>query len=353
MMSASGSKAGAWRRSVAAIAATGILCGTLMGTALAQGTEGSTKRDAARQLAREGFAALDRNELEVAEQKLTSAIALHPAPTLYLARGRARLPRGRLVAASQDFSSASAFPVSEGESAAYRRARDEAAHALAALKERVPSLTIEVAGAAPAQLRINGVPWPVDRIGVAQLLDPGAYRVEALGAEGRSDMALVKLEEGQRRVVQLSLMAPAAEAAQLAPQTAEPRSLADKGAASRAIAPPSPQAARGDTSRATSLTPAVWAGIGVTTALTVAAIVTGVRAQDMRSTYLDENRPEAPMARKEELRSEARTMAWINTALVGAAVAAGGTTLYVWLSQPDANSGQTERAYGATARMTF
>jgi hypothetical protein len=254
-----------------------------------------------------------------AEQSFTRALALYKAPTLYLARGRARLQLSWLVAASEDFRAAASFELTDAETAAYASARAEAALEWSKLERRLPTLTVQLTGDAK-ELRVNGVPWPLESLGVARPLDPGRQFVEAIDYNGQVHSSMVLLQESSASIVKLDLpvrvtaaLAPAA----VAPPAADPSVPAEALRRDRA---PIPTAA--------------WVSGGVTLALVAAAVVSGVLAINRRAEYNENNVAEVARDRKSELRDSAHSMAWINTAFVGSALVGGGVTTYFLLAQP-------------------
>ena len=80
------------------------------------------------------------------------------------------------------------------------------------------------------------------------------------------------------------------------------------------------------------LTPWVWTGIGVSTGLLAAGIVTGVMALSKSSEYKD---PDTSIPRRQDLRDSGQTLATTSTVLVslGAAAAVGTAALW-WFTRP-------------------
>jgi hypothetical protein len=308
-------------------------------SAMAQTQNEAADRAAARRLASDGFAALERGAAADAEASFTRAIALYRAPTLYLARGRARVQLSWLVAAGEDFRAAVNLPATEEEPEAYAQARVDAAKEWNALEPRFPTLTVQVAGGTAQQLKVNGVQWPLDATGVARPLDPGDYKVEAIDAQGLIHTSAVRLEEGRASVAEVNLLDAG---------TAPPPAAV---AASQPAPSATPADAHATTSDGSSIPTAVWVSGGITVALVVGAIVTGIIAAGKHSDYDDNNRPDVARSKKEDLRSSASTIAWVNTAFVGAALVGGGVTTYLWLSQPDSDVHAEEHAKSAAPML--
>lgn len=296
--------------------------------AAAQSPAEAGERAAARRLASDGFAQLEQGQPSAAEQSFTRALALYRAPTLYLARGRARLQLNWLVAASEDFRAAASFEIAQDETAAYASARAEAALEWTKLEKRVPTLTVQLTGDAK-ELRVDGALWPNESVGVARPFDPGRHLVEAVDYEGQVHSSSILLQEGNASTVSLNLPARVPTAAALAPASiAAP--AADGGGGGSAV----PAAALRHAQ--SSVPTAAWVSGGVTVALLAAVVVTGVLALNRRAEYNENNVADVAMERKRELRDSARTMDWINTAFVGSALVGAGVTTYFLLSQPSA-----------------
>ena len=311
-----------------------LICGlwlcTAVSAAAAQSPSEAGERAAARRLASDGFEELERGQPAAAEQSFTRAIALYKAPTLYLARGRARLQLSWLVAASEDFRAAASFELAQDETAAYANARAEAALEWTKLEQRVPTLTVQLTGDAK-ELRVDGVVWPIESVGVARPYDPGRHLVEATDYDGQVHSSSILLQENHASVVSLSLPARAAELA--------PAAVAAPAADSGPVSPVVPAAALRQEHRA--IPTAAWVSGGVTVALVAAAVVTGVLALNQRAEYNENNRADVALERKRELRDSAHTMAWINTAFVGSALLGAGLTTYFVLARPSPQASET------------
>lgn len=298
----------------------------------AQSPAEAGERAAARRLASEGFAQLEAGQPEAAEQSFTRALALFKAPTLYLARGRARLQLSWLVAASEDFRAAASFELTQDETSAFANARAEAALEWTKLEKRVPTLTVQLTGDAK-ELRVDGVLWPLETVGVARPYDPGRHLVEAVDYDGQVHSSSILLQESHASVVSLSLPSGVPSAEALAPAAvAAPAAVGGAGSAPAA-------ALRADHA---PIPTAAWVSGGVTVALVAAAVVTGVLALNKRAEFNDNNVATVSSETKRELRASAKTMAWINTAFVGGAVAGAGLTTYLLLAPRAPRSDRAE-----------
>jgi hypothetical protein len=98
-----------------------------------------------------------------------------------------------------------------GAAPVHRRAQEEAATERDALLERIPRLTIAVAGssAADATVTLDGKPVPAALVGVEQSVDPGTHLVAVTRPGAPPASQSVTLGERQTRRVSLDLAAAA------------------------------------------------------------------------------------------------------------------------------------------------
>ena len=274
--------------------------------------------DAAREHGKAGLAALADHDNAGAERKLSEALRLHDAPTLYLARARARRNLGQLLAAAADLSAAIAHRVQANEHPAFRQARLEARQELAELEARIPRLTLE-AGAQPLRVQIDGATWPPPVVNIARALDPGEHEIQVTWKSGEPERHVVRLDEGSTRTLKLR-SPPRSEFV----RRATPSQVFQ--ANDVVSAAPAPSAAGGGKPLAAYLLAA--ASIG----LAGGAIATGVVARDRSDEFDRNNRTDVSMVRKERLRADANRWAWINTGLWAGAAVTAGVAVYLFLS---------------------
>ena len=167
-------------------------------------------RAAARKLAEDGVAALERGDAGTATQKLDKAYRMLAVPSVALWSARALAKRGALIEAAERYRECARLPAS-GEAAVQEQAKADAQKELDELLPRIPALIIEVTGAAPEAVTLDGQRVPPDLLGEERPVNPGPHRVVAkLGAaEAAADVAVAESEK--RRVsLQLSAGAPSA-----------------------------------------------------------------------------------------------------------------------------------------------
>lgn len=282
--------------------------------------------DEARKLGHEGLRALEARDYALAEERFDRALDLHHAPTLYLARGRARKGRGKLKAAVADFQAVLAFPPSAEENRAFQRAREDAREELQRVESEFSHLSL-VAPAPVQRVLVNGVEWKTDALGVARPLDPGIYAIEAVPAQGPARVYHVALAAGQHQQLTLEVdAAPVETAVTPAAVSGQP----DR----RAIVLPKrdrPPAEEADYTLA-------YVFGATTLAFVTGALVTGFVALDARRDFDENNRPAVARDEKQRLQRRATTWAWVNTGIWVGALGSGAAAAYTLFIAPAPSS---------------
>jgi hypothetical protein len=184
-------------------------------------------RSAARKIALDGIAALQRGDAEQAVQKLEKAYRVLRVPSVALWSARALAKRGLLVEASERYQEASRLEAQDGEVAVQVQARKDSAAELEELTPRLPTLTVSVEGAnvADVKLLLDGVVMPSALAGEERPVNPGEHRV--VGVAGDEEVSdTVTLVEGQKqsitlRFTQQTAAAPAGSPPPTTPKPAE------------------------------------------------------------------------------------------------------------------------------------
>jgi hypothetical protein len=161
-------------------------------------------RSAARKVALDGIAALQRGDAEQATQKLEKAYRVLRVPSVALWSARALAKRGFLVEASERYQEASRLEAEQGEVAVQVQARKDAAAELDELTPRLPTLTVRVEGAngAEVKLTLDGVLMPAALAGEERPVNPGEHRV--VGVAGEEEVSeTVTAVEGQKQSITL------------------------------------------------------------------------------------------------------------------------------------------------------
>ncbi len=155
----------------------------LMATSAALHAEPSAADlESARALFRDANALRDAGQHQAALEKYRAAHALGRTPITGYELGRAYVNVGQLLEARDVLLSVERSPVKAGESAKAAESRRLAAEVSADLGARIPSVTIELSGAAPGAevvLVVDGAVIPPEAHGLPRRLNPGNHKVEA------------------------------------------------------------------------------------------------------------------------------------------------------------------------------
>jgi hypothetical protein len=157
-------------------------------------------RATARKLGYSGVEAYQAGDFKGASDKLERAYGVLRVPSLGLWSARALAKLGKLVEASERYVQVAQLSGGTGNEAVQKHALDDAASDLAALTPRIPHVTVQVEGAAPAEVSvlIDGTPIPAELLGEARPINPGRHQIE--GQHG-SEQARVELtlSEGEQK----------------------------------------------------------------------------------------------------------------------------------------------------------
>lgn len=140
------------------------------------GAQPKSAVDEARELAREGWKALDAENYKEALDKVTQAEALYHAPIHLLLMGNAQAGLGRLADALGTFEKLTAEPIPDAAPKAFKDAQETARKRVKELISRVPSLLVVVESAEPVTpvVQVDGVTMSFSS-GVAVRLNPGEH----------------------------------------------------------------------------------------------------------------------------------------------------------------------------------
>lgn len=198
------------------------------------------------------------------------------------------------------------------------------------------SLQVEQAG---AQLSIDGVAVGRSPLAEPLVVDVGEHRVQVELAGYVTQTQLLTLAGGDRREVTFTLQASPASAPAVAP-TPQREKPAD-------APPPPPQ--RASSNRGT------WLGVGwaTTGALAAGALVSGALGASAAGDLRDlRNAGGTSRSALDQAQSRASTRLLVADVLGGAALVAGGITLYVQLSGPSREKA-ADRAAASAWRLSF
>ena len=198
-----------------------LWCMTLAGTAWSQTPE---ERAGARAAATDGARAFNEGRWADTIDRMSRAESLVHSPThlLYIARSHEKL--GQLVRAQEVYLQVAREQLTPDAPQAFRDAQTQARDAVAALRPRIPYVSVVVQGAGAQQVVVtmDGVRVPEALVGVPRPVDPGQHRFAAQTPESRATDTMVTIEEGARETVVLTLRENAPAAAPAPTQPAPP-----------------------------------------------------------------------------------------------------------------------------------
>src|SRR5579862_5452890 len=168
--------------------------------------ETSSDRATARVLAMDGHQALKNKDFAKAEDLLSRAYALVPAPTVGVELARAQAALGKVVSAHETYSRVIHEPLPPSAPPAQLRSVDEARREIEALEPRLPSVVLTVVGSNVAALDLDGAPVSRVTLGVSRFLDPGPHVVNATADGFAPARAEFSLQEGESKRVELTMV---------------------------------------------------------------------------------------------------------------------------------------------------
>ena len=176
-----------------------------MSPRLALAEASSADREQARELAGQGYEALQRKDFVAAEDLFRRADALVHAPTLELDHARALVGLGKLVEANERCQQVIREGVAADAPWQWRMAVIEARTELAAVNRRMAWLTIRVRGGHSRVVEIDGKTVPNAALGVRRATNPGLRVVSARADGYLPKQQSITLEEGQSAELELTL----------------------------------------------------------------------------------------------------------------------------------------------------
>jgi hypothetical protein len=248
------------RRVLSAVPAALLLA---LAPASAHADASAADRAIARDLANEGYDALERKDFTTAVERFTRAEALFHVATIALGLARAQAGLGRLLDASETYRRIVAEGAPSGAPPAIARALADARRELDAIAPRLAGIVINVTGSDQPAVTVDGAPVAKAALGLKRPVDPGQHVLRATAPGKAPAETTVNLAEGQSQTVTLELRA----AAEAPPPDAPPPPVVAPPAPPPE-APPPPPAASGWPARKT-------AGVVLMAGGGVAAIVGG------------------------------------------------------------------------------
>jgi hypothetical protein len=205
-----------------------LSCALTPTIALAQTSDAD--KATARDLAIEGYQALESKDYTAALDRFTRADALYHAPSVILGLARAQVGLGKLVAAQELYSRAAHETLPPNASTGSKKAVQEAQTELDALVLRIPSVVINVKGSDAPRVTLDGIEVRAAALGVKRPVDPGKHVITASAtgfvtsevtvnlAEGKSESVTLELKPRQTEPPPVVAVAPAAKLPTLTPE---------------------------------------------------------------------------------------------------------------------------------------
>jgi len=138
-------------------------------------------RASARELAREGYDALEQKNYAVAEDRFRRADALVHAPTIVVDHARALVGMGRLVEAYERYGLVIREGVASDAPASWKQAVSDAEREIEAVKPRLAWLVINIVGPKEPEVTVDGRDVPIASLGARRATDPGKRKVRVTG----------------------------------------------------------------------------------------------------------------------------------------------------------------------------
>jgi hypothetical protein len=186
--------------------------GTRAQSANAQGVDDSS-RAAARKLGYSGVEAYQAGDFKTAHEKLEKSYRVLQVPSVGLWSARTLVKLGKWVEASERYLEISRLTVSSGDHAVQKQALAEAAAELEALGPKIPSVVVQLEGAAPAEVKVtvDGTAIASELVNEARPVNPGQHRVE--GTRGTEQVLVeITLAEAEQKTAVLRFGQPASSA---------------------------------------------------------------------------------------------------------------------------------------------
>lgn len=289
------------RAPLAAALAIAIALGS--STALAQAPQPSAADlESARELYKDAKALRESGDLRGALQKFKQAHAYGQTPVTALELGRTHMQLGELVEAREVLLSIARMKVQPDETEKSAAARQEGADLAEEIRPKIPTLDIKVTGvpeSAPVELVIDGASVPVVSLSAVRKTNPGTHAIVARSGS-REAKSEVTVAAGETKAVTVAL----------------------DGAGSTATGTIAGPAKAETPAGGRSISPVVWAGLGVGAAGLAVGGVTGILAMGKASKVDDAcNGTVCPRSAEKDV-SNGRTMATIST--IGFAAGAAG-----------------------------
>ncbi|HZO13365.1 MAG TPA: hypothetical protein VFB62_08895, partial [Polyangiaceae bacterium] len=176
-----------------------------MTTLLAHAQEPSaTDKETARQLMDIGDTKYDSGDYAGALESYQGADRIMKVTSTGLAVGKALMQLGRLIEARDKLLAVARLPQAADESPVLTRARDEAKELQQTLADRIPQLTISLAGVpagVEASVQIDDDAVPPATYNLPRAVDPGTHTVSGTAPGYLASPQTLTLKEGDRQTL--------------------------------------------------------------------------------------------------------------------------------------------------------
>lgn len=167
----------------------------------------ASDRATARDLAGEGYAALQKKDYSTAEDRFRRADELVHAPTLVLDHARALVGLGRFGEAYAAYDSVIRETLPANAPAVWKRAAKSAAVEIESVKPKVAWLILQVNGSSEPQVEIDGRPLPAQSLGERLPETAGQVQIVVSAPERVTQRIEQRLSEGEEKRVEITLLA--------------------------------------------------------------------------------------------------------------------------------------------------
>jgi len=297
--------------------------------------QSASERAAAQALFDEGRTLMGAGKLAEACPKLEESNRLDPSIGAQFNLAACYERAGKTASAWAMYLEVAAATKKLGESDREKVARERAQ----ALEPTLAKLSIVV----PEQNRVEGMQIKRDNVevgravwGMSAPVDPGDIVVTASAPGKKPWTGQVSVEAGGSAQIEV----PPLEDGPPEPAAGAPGAAAAPGATEGG-----PAAADTGAEASRPIPTSVYITAGLTGALTIGAVVTGIMALSKRSDFNAINDASHSEAEKQEAHDDAVSMGVINTVLTGAAVVGAGVTAVLFFTRPEQPPPERARAW--------
>jgi len=299
-----------------------IAHGSILAVVLTFGSAASAQDSgAAAALFERGLADMQAGRFDAGCPKLAESYRLDLRPGVLFTLAECEAKWGRIASALAHYDDYlrlfEAMP--PAQQAAQRERATVAKEKKAALKTRVPMLTLNLSASAPAGtiVKREGTVLGAPSLGTPVPVDPGKQRISTQTPDGAVKEQEISLEEGQAKTLDLELPTPAGPPAsrEPAPRVAPPEV---------APTPPSPTGRR----------PWIYAAFGLGGAGVALGAVTGILAISQKGDIEDKCDGTICTEEGKKIADDAKTLGWVSTVAFGAGAAFAAAGLVLVITEP-------------------